>query len=480
MKFDSLGLIEPLLRAVQFEGYTTTTPIQKLAIPHVLAGKDLLGCAQTGTGKTAAFALPILQLLHDRNGKADAHAPAHVHTPAHTRTSPQSHGGAGGAPAGRQRPIRAMILTPTRELAAQIGESFQAYGRHTGLHHTVIFGGVKQNQQVAALRKGVDILVATPGRLLDLLNQQVLSLRHVEILVLDEADRMLDMGFIHDIRRVVAQVPAQRQTLMFSATMPREIRALAGTLLRNPIEVKAPSETLEADNIQQTLCHVDQHSKGDLLEHLLNDPLVTRALVFTRTKHGADKVVKRLVHGNIQAEAIHSNKSQNARLRALHNFKKGMTRVLVASDIASRGLDVDNISHVINYDMPNEPETYVHRIGRTGRAGAAGQAISFCSDDQRDLLRAVERLLGKPIPVLKHSIKRSAAPPIHAHVAHQEHAEQGTASHPVVHRKPAVTAEGATGQVRRKTATPEQQQSQFWRGRQNRRGGHSPRRGHGG
>ncbi len=385
MPFQTLRLIQPLLNAVRSEGYTIPTAIQQEAIPHVLEGRDLLGCAQTGTGKTAAFALPILQRLH-------GHA-----------TIPQSSGHARAARPSRR--IRSLILTPTRELAAQIGESFRVYGQHTGLRHTVIFGGVKQGAQIQTLHRGVDILVATPGRLLDLLNQRLLSLRDVEIFVLDEADRMLDMGFIPDIRRVIAQLPARRQTLMFSATMPGKIRVLAEKILQKPVKVKVAAESPAADTVKQALYFVDPQSKPALLKHLLDDPQVTRALVFTRTKYGADKVVRRLARGAIVAEAIHSNKSQNTRLRALANFRGGKTRVLVASDIAARGLDVDDISHVFNYDMPNVAETYVHRIGRTGRAGAHGQAISFCCEEQRDDLHEIERLLGNAIPVLHHSIK---------------------------------------------------------------------------
>jgi len=430
MPFKTLRLIEPLLRAVQSEGYTIPTAIQTEAIPHVLEGRDLLGCAQTGTGKTAAFALPILQRLH--------------------ATAPRS-SGRGGA-AGHSRPIRALVMTPTRELAAQIGESFRVYGQHAALRTTVIFGGVKQGPQTQALRRGVDILVATPGRLLDLLNQRLLTLSRVEILVLDEADRMLDMGFIHDIRRVIAQVPARRQTLMFAATMPREIRALAGTILQKPVQVKVAADSPAADTVQQGLYFVDPSSKLALLEQLLQDPGIKRALVFTRTKHGADKVVRRLCHAAIAAEAIHSNKSQNARLRALANFKAGKTRVLVASDVAARGLDVDKISHVINYDLPNVAETYVHRIGRTGRAEASGQAISFCSEEQRDDLREIERLLGKAIPVLHHSIK-TAAPVI---------AEGG------LHPRQVSARTGQAARAAHKPATPQQQKDDFWRSRRKR------------
>jgi len=429
MPFKTLRLIQPLLSAVRSEGYTIPTAIQKKAIPHVLEGRDLLGCAQTGTGKTAAFALPILQRLHE-------HA-----------TIPKSSGRAGAA--SHSRPIRALILTPTRELAAQIGESFRVYGQHTGLRHTVIFGGVKQHAQTQVLHRGVDILVATPGRLLDLLNQRLLSLRDVEVFVLDEADRMLDMGFLPDIRRVMAQLPARRQTLMFSATMPGEIRSLAETILQKPVQVKVAAESPAADTVKQALCFVDHQSKPALLEHLLEDPQITRALVFTRTKHGADKVVRRLVRAAIVAEAIHSNKSQNARMRALANFKGGKTRVLVASDIAARGLDVDSISHVINYDLPNVAETYVHRIGRTGRAGARGQAISFCSEEQRDDLRDIERLLGKAIPVRHHSIT-AAAPMMAEGGSHPRHVS-------------ARTDPGAHGV--HKPATPQQKKDEFWRNR---------------
>ncbi len=436
MPFKTLRLIQPLLSAVRSEGYTIPTAIQQEAIPHVLEGKDLLGCAQTGTGKTAAFALPILQRLHE-------HA-----------TIPKPSRRAGSA--GPSRPIRSLILTPTRELAAQIGESFRVYGQHTGLRHTVVFGGVKQGPQVRALRKGVDILVATPGRLLDLLNQRMLSLREVEIFVLDEADRMLDMGFIHDIRRLMAQLPAHRQTLMFSATMPREIQALAGTILQNPVQVKVAAKSPAADTVNQVLYFVDHHSKPALLEHLLANPEITRALVFTRTKHGADRVVRRLVRADIAAEAIHSNKSQGARTRALANFRGAKTRVLVASDIAARGLDVDDISHVFNYDLPNEAETYVHRIGRTGRAGSSGQAISFCCEDHRDFLRDIERLLGKAIPVLQHSIK-TAGPPIQKVIGLSGSRRQRAAA------KNDKSAHGA-----HKSGTPQQQKNEFWRSRRGR------------
>ena len=430
MSFKTLQLIQPLLKAVHSEGYTIPTAIQQEAIPHILEGRDLLGCAQTGTGKTAAFALPILQRLHG------------------TATIPASSTPARAARHSRQ--IRSLILTPTRELAAQIGESFRVYGRHTKLRHTVIYGGVKQNRQMPELRRGVDILVATPGRLLDLLNQRLLSLRNLEIFVLDEADRMLDMGFIHDIRRVIAELPASRQTLMFSATMPGKIRALAEKILQKPVQVKVQAKSPAADTVKQALYFVDPWSKLALLEHLLEDPKITRALVFTRTKYGADKVVRRLGRATIAAAAIHSNKSQNARLRALANFRDGKTRVLVASDIAARGLDVDDISHVFNYDLPDVAETYIHRIGRTGRAGARGQAITFCCEDQRDDLREIERLLGNAIAVLHHSIKTQAP-------ATQK-----------VHRSGAKRTATRKDASAHKSATPEQQNEEFWRSRRRR------------
>jgi ATP-dependent RNA helicase RhlE len=375
MQFSDLRLAEPILRALTAEGYTTPTPIQAQAIPHVLEGRDLLGVAQTGTGKTAAFALPILNRLSQNAGSSHQQQP------------------------GRGRPIRCLVLSPTRELAVQIGESFQAYGRNTGIRHTVIFGGVGQGAQVQALRNGVDVLVCTPGRLIDLMGQGHVDLRHVEAFVLDEADRMLDMGFIHDIRRVIPKLPAKRQNLMFSATMPREIADLAHTILRNPVKVEVTPVSSTADRIEQSVYFVTKANKPVLLAHYLNTNAVTRALVFTRTKHGADRVVKQLERFKIKAEAIHGNKSQNARQRALGNFKSGKTMVLIASDIASRGLDVDEISHIVNYDLPNEPETYVHRIGRTARAGASGRAVSFCDSDERSYLNAIQRLIRQTVPV---------------------------------------------------------------------------------
>ena len=368
MTFNDLDLIKPIRKAVAEESYETPSPIQAQAIPLLLRGRDLLGCAQTGTGKTAAFALPILQLLHARHG-------------------------------GGRRSLQALILTPTRELAAQVGESFMTYGRYTGLKTTVIFGGVNQEPQVAALRAGVDILVATPGRLLDLISQRLCDISGISMFVLDEADRMLDMGFIHDVKRVIALLPKQRQTLLFSATMPKEIAALAESILRNPAVVSVTPVSSTVDTIEQSVYYVDKVRKLDLLVHLLADEGIESALVFSRTKHGADRIGKKLSKANIRADAIHGDKSQNARLRALENFKQGASRVLVATDIAARGIDIDKLSHVINYDLPNEPETYVHRIGRTGRAGLSGEAISFCDFDEKAYLADIQKLIGKPIRV---------------------------------------------------------------------------------
>ena len=370
MQFESLNIIEPILKAVKEEGYTIPTPIQAESIPIILRGTDLIGSAQTGTGKTAAFAIPILQLL-SANKIYD-----------------------------RKRKIRSLIVTPTRELAIQIGESFDAYGRHTGLTNTVIFGGVNQNPQTNTLLRGVDIVIATPGRLLDLINQGFMNLRDVEILVLDEADRMLDMGFIHDVKRIIALVPKKRQSLFFSATMPAEIVKLAATILSNPSRVSVTPVSSTVDIINQYIYFVDKGNKPSLLVNILKDQDIKTALVFTRTKHGADKVVKILLKNNITAEAIHGNKAQNARQRALNNFKAQTTRVLVATDIAARGIDVDDLEYVINFEMSNIAETYVHRIGRTGRAGAKGTAYSFCDAEEKEFLRDVEKLINKRIPVI--------------------------------------------------------------------------------
>jgi len=370
MHFESLNIIEPILKSLKGEGYTIPTPIQEQAIPIILRGTDLIGCAQTGTGKTAAFAVPILQLLSN-NKKFD-----------------------------KKRKIRSLIVTPTRELAIQIEESFKTYGRYTGLTCTVVFGGVNQNPQTTALRNGVDILVATPGRLLDLMNQGFISLKEVEIFVLDEADRMLDMGFIHDVRKIIAALPQKRQSLFFSATMPPEIVKLAGSIVYKPVKVEVTPSASTVDIVNQFVYFIDKGNKNALLIELLKDDKIKTALVFTRTKYGADKVVKVLKKKNIIAESIHGNKAQNTRQRALSNFKSQSTRVLVATDIAARGIDVDDLEYVINYEIPNISETYVHRIGRTGRAGANGTAISFCDADEKAYLKDIEKLITKKIQVV--------------------------------------------------------------------------------
>lgn len=371
MSFEKLSLIEPIMRALKTEGYTTPTPIQEQSIPVLLQRRDLLGCAQTGTGKTAAFAIPILQLLHQDELFVKG-------------------------PEG----IKALILTPTRELAIQIDESFAAYGKHLRIRHTVIFGGVPQRSQTDRLRAGVDILIATPGRLLDLMDQKFVKLQNLKMLVLDEADRMLDMGFIHDVKKVISRIPAKRQTIFFSATMPPEISKLADTILSNPARVEVTPVSSTANTIQQAVYFVEKKDKKKLLLHLLQDRSIATALVFARTKHGADRVAKDLTNAGIRAEAIHGNKSQGARQRALSNFKSQATRVLVATDIAARGIDVEDLSHVINYELPNVPETYVHRIGRTGRAGASGISFSFCDEEEREYLSDIHKLIKKTIPVV--------------------------------------------------------------------------------
>ncbi len=371
MKFENLGLAEGLVRAVHAQGYHTPTKIQAAAIGPVLAGRDVLGCAQTGTGKTAAFALPTLHRLSQVECKVN----------------------------GRGRKIRALVLSPTRELALQILESFQVYGRHTGLRHTVVYGGVNQNPQTRALNAGVDILVATPGRLVDLMQQGFIDLAKVEVLILDEADRMLDMGFLPDLRRIVDKVPKQRQTLFFSATMAPEIRKVADAWLKDPVNVEVTPVASTVEAIEQSVVFVEKRQKLALLTHWLNETPWTRALVFTRTKHGADKVARGLAKAGIAADAIHGNKTQTARQRALARFKQPKPLVLVATDIAARGLDIDQISHVVNFDLPNDAEGYVHRIGRTGRAGATGTAISFCASDERDQLQAIQRLTRQKIAV---------------------------------------------------------------------------------
>ncbi len=372
MTFKELGIIEPILRALKGEGYTHPTPIQEQSIPILLKGKDLLGCAQTGTGKTAAFAIPILQQIF------------------------QDHGPNRGS-----KRIRALIVAPTRELAIQIGDSFTAYGKYTGLKNTTVFGGVKQGKQTDALRRGVDVLVATPGRLLDLIQQGFISLKDIEYSVLDEADRMLDMGFIHDIRKIIALLPKRRQSLFFSATMSKEIVSLSRKILGNPEKVSVKPEQATAERVEQSVYFVSKKDKPALLLHLLKTTNIQSALVFSRTKYGADKIVRRIHKAGIHAEAIHGNKSQAARQRALGNFKSGKTTVLVATDIAARGIDVDELSHVINFDLPNIAETYVHRIGRTGRARASGIALSFCNTEERAHLRAIEKLIRQKIQVVE-------------------------------------------------------------------------------
>lgn len=367
MNFDQLNLIQPIRRAVTEAGYTAATEIQGKAIPHILAGKDILGCAQTGTGKTAAFAIPILQKLQDSNS--------------------------------RNNHIRALVLTPTRELALQIEESFNTYGQYLTVRNISIFGGVPQGKQVTALKKGVDVLIATPGRLQDLMQQGFISLSDIEILVLDEADQMLDMGFVNDVKKILTHIPAKRQTLFFSATMPKAIRKFANTILQQPVEVAVTPVSSTAQTVQQAVYFVEKKEKPGLLVQLLSDRSIARSLVFTRTKHGADKLVKQLGQKGIYAAAIHGNKSQNARQRALDDFKNSRIRVLVATDIAARGIDIDELPHVVNYELPNVPETYVHRIGRTGRAGKEGVAISFCGSEEQDDLKNIQKLIGFQMPV---------------------------------------------------------------------------------
>lgn len=371
MLFDQLGLIEPILKALKSEGYTIPTPIQQQAIPVVLKGNDLIGCAQTGTGKTAAFAIPVLQILHERN---------------------QNRG---------FKHIRALILTPTRELAIQINDSFAAYGQYTGLKHEVIYGGVSQHTQTLALRNGTDILVATPGRLLDLMNQGYVHLDHLEIFILDEADRMLDMGFIQDVKKLIRVLPDDKQTLLFSATMPPEIAKLAATLLKSPVRVQVTPLSSTAEKIEQSIYMVNKRDKLSLLVHLVRNGGMDRILVFTRTKHGADKIAKGLKAEHINAAAIHGDKSQSARQHALQSFKNGRLRILVATDIAARGIDIDDLTHVVNFDLPNVPETYVHRIGRTGRASNSGIALSFCDHEEKAYLNDIRKLTSQPIPVVE-------------------------------------------------------------------------------
>src|SRR5271163_537284 len=381
ISFEDLALVEPIRRALAEEGYAVPTPIQAQAIPHLLAGRDLLGIAQTGTGKTAAFALPILQRL------------AAEHSPMPARKT-----------------ARCLVLTPTRELALQIRDSFRAYGRHLRLRATVIFGGVGQEPQVATMTRGVDILVATPGRLLDLIGQGHIRLDRVETFVLDEADRMLHMGFIRDVRKIVTSLPSRRQTLLFSATMPPDIARLAAAILHTPVRVEVTPAASTVERTDQLVMFVERADKRALLCAILRDPALARVLVFTRTKHTANRLAEQLVRAGFGAEAIHGNKSQGARQRALEEFRAGAVRVLVATDIAARGIDIDAISHVVNYELPNVPETYVHRIGRTARAGAAGAAISLCDSEERAYLKDIERLIGRKVPVAAEHPFRAATP----------------------------------------------------------------------
>lgn len=385
MTFDDLGIIQPILRALKGEGYTSPTPIQEQAIPILLRGSDLLGCAQTGTGKTASFAIPVLQHLYNNQGTDK-----------------------------RRRKVKALVVTPTRELAIQIGDSFTAYGKYTGIKNTVIYGGVKQGKQTDALSRGVDVLVATPGRLLDLMNQGFITLKHVEYLVLDEADHMLDMGFIHDIRKIIAKVPEDRQSLFFSATMPPSIVKLSGKILGSPEKVTIQPEQTTAERVEQAVYYVIKKSKVKLLIHLIEEKNAKSTLVFSRTKHGANKIVKLLDRAGIQSAAIHGNKSQTARQKALNAFKDGKINVLVATDIAARGIDVEELEFVVNYDLPNVPETYVHRIGRTGRAQASGVAISFCDGgDEVPYLRDIQKLIGQKIKVIAdHPFADDVAEPV--------------------------------------------------------------------
>jgi ATP-dependent RNA helicase RhlE len=373
VSFNNLMLIEPVLQALAKEGYSIPTPIQEKAIPFILQKKDILGCAQTGTGKTAAFVIPLLQLLYEEKKQANE----------------------------KTHSCKVLILTPTRELAIQIGESIRAYGHYLPLRHHVIFGGVPQQSQVQAIRQGIDILVATPGRLLDLIKQGHISLKDIKHFVLDEADRMLDMGFIHDVKRIISRLPLKRQTLFFSATMPVEIQQLASTLLHNPVKVEVTPPATTVDLIQQSVYYTEKHNKQSLLIHLLQDNSIKTVLIFTQMKYAADKLARALNNSGIRTEAIHGNKAQAARQRALDNFRTKRTRVLVATDIAARGIDIDELTHVINYELPNVPETYVHRIGRTGRAGAKGVAVSFCDWSEKIFLSDIQKLTKKQIPVIK-------------------------------------------------------------------------------
>lgn len=429
MTFKDLGIIEPILKALQSEGYTVPTPIQKQAIPILLKGKDLLGVAQTGTGKTAAFAIPILQQLYQ--AKTD-----------------QKMG----------RGIKALIVTPTRELAIQIGESFKVYGQYTGIRNTVIFGGVKQGKQTQALQRGVEILIATPGRLLDLMNQGFVSLRDIEFAVLDEADQMLDMGFIHDIKKIIAKLPAKRQSLFFSATMPKDIVALSRKILGDFEQVTVKPEQTTAEKVEQGVYFVSKKNKPKLLVHMLAEKPTDSVLVFSRTKHGANKIVKVLDKADIRSAAIHGNKSQTARQKALGDFKDGKLKVLIATDIAARGIDVEELSLVVNYDLPNVPETYVHRIGRTGRASASGIAVSFCDKEERPYLSDIEKLIKQAVPRM----------PEHQFM------DDGTEEETEIERRP--QSSGSRNQARKANPTQNQNRS----GNSNYKGGNNSRRKFGG
>jgi ATP-dependent RNA helicase RhlE len=433
MQFNELNIMPAILKALENENYTVPTPIQEEAIPVILSGRDLFGCAQTGTGKTAAFAIPTLQLLSQDK-----------------------------VPATSQRNIRALIITPTRELALQIHESFSTYGKYTRLKSCVIFGGVSQKPQEENLQRGVDILVATPGRLNDLINQRLIDLKHIKIFILDEADRMLDMGFINDVNKIIARTPAKKQTLLFSATMPPAIAKMADTILIKPAKIEVTPVSSTVDTIEQFLYYVDKNNKKDLLIHLLNDKSIVSALVFTRTKHGADRIVRQLAKEKVVAQAIHGDKSQGARQLALNNFKNKTLRVLIATDIAARGIDIDELSHVINYDLPNIPETYVHRIGRTGRAGLGGVAITFCDFDEKELLVDIEKLIGKhinevkdhPYPLMNNFPAVKAAPQPRKKPS-EEAAPRRTTSVPAASRKASVDIAASTRTVSRQKPVPE-------------------------
>ncbi len=426
MTFKDLGIIEPILQALKEQGYAIPTPIQQQAIPLLLRGKDLLGAAQTGTGKTAAFAIPILQHLYlDKHLKNDSKA------------------------------VRALIVTPTRELAIQISESFSEYGRFTGIRSTVVYGGVKQGSQVQALRRGVQVLIATPGRLLDLMDQGHISLSEIQYFVLDEADRMLDMGFIHDIKRIIGRLPAQRQSLFFSATLPREILDLSRRILGNPESIVVKPEQTTAEKVRQAVFFVNKNRKAKLLVHLLQNEPVDSALVFSRTKYGANEIVRMLGKAGIRANAIHGNKTQSARQKALSDFKTGKLNILVATDIAARGIDVVELSHVINYDLPNIPETYVHRIGRTGRAGASGIAFSFCNREEEIFLRDIQKLIRQEIPKVTD----------HPFNGESEVAERNLEA---VARKVPSRNEGSNGNGQPKAVNQRGNRRQLWKKRRNR------------